>query len=336
MARMIEKWFPNGINTQFSYNADGTLSRVKNRRGYTDADLVSQHDYLYDGFGNRIQHAETINGVYDVTDYVYDDLMRLVSSTAGGVTNAYQYDILNNRTAVLTTDAQGATTSVYSIFDAANQKTELRGGSATGTLAGGMVYDANGNLTQQCTGGTVTRSATACTGATVTAAAYDFLGRTAQITKTGQPAQSYDYDDQNRRIRKTVGTVVNNYLYQGEDILAEYANGWAAATGFITHGRRRTRRWPGSPPRATRSGRAISTRTGWGPSSPCPPPPAPRTWNASMPGAQSWSAAGRSRSTATPGGNRTARRPREPGSSTIGRGITTRRTAGSRSGTRSS
>ncbi len=234
--RLAEKWFPNGINTQFSYNADGTLSRVKNRRGYTDADLVSQHDYLYDGFRNRIQHAETINGVTDVTDYVYDDLMRLVTSTAGGVQSAYQYDTLNNRTAVLTTDAQGATTSVYSIFDAANQKTELRGGSATGPLVGGMVYDANGNLAKQCVGGTVTRTATACTGATVTATAYDFLGRTAQITRTGQPTQSYDYDDQNRRIRKTVGAVVNNYLYQGEDILAEYANGWAAATGFITHG----------------------------------------------------------------------------------------------------
>ncbi len=70
----------------------------------------------------------------------------------------------------------------------------------------------------------------------MTATAYDFIGRTAQITRTGQPAQSYDYDGQNRRIRKTVGAVVNNYLYQGEDILAEYANGWAAATGFITHG----------------------------------------------------------------------------------------------------
>jgi RHS repeat-associated protein len=71
---------------------------------------------------------------------------------------------------------------------------------------------------------------------TVTAMTYDFLSRTTQITKTGQATQSYDYDDQNRRIRKTVGSVANNYLYQGEDILAEYANGWAAATGFITHG----------------------------------------------------------------------------------------------------
>jgi hypothetical protein len=34
----------------------------------------------------------------------------------------------------------------------------------------------------------------------------------------------------------STGSVANNYLYQGEDILAEYANGWAAATGFITHG----------------------------------------------------------------------------------------------------
>ncbi len=246
---------PNGINTQFGYNDDGTLRQVKNRRGYTDTDLVSQHDYLYDGFGSRTRHAETIDGVYDVTDYVYDDLMRLVSSTAGGVKNTYQYDIRNNRTAVITSQQGQTTSAIYSIHDAANQKNELRSGSATGTLVGAMVYDANGcgrvaagqrgtrrrtpcgcNLTKQCAGGTVTGSATTCTGATTTAMTYDFLGRTTQIAKNGQSTQSYDYDDQNRRIRKTAGAVVNNYLYQGEDILAEYANGWAAATGFITHG----------------------------------------------------------------------------------------------------
>jgi len=234
--RLVEKWFPNGINTQFSYNLDGTLSQVKNRRSNSDVNLVSQHDYLYDGYKNRIQHTEIINGVSDVTDYVYDDLMRLVSSTQDGITKTYQYDMLNNRTAVLTTDALGVTTSEYAIFDAANQKTAVRSGSATGPLLSAMVYDANGNLTTLCSGGTVTGTDTACTGASVTANTYDFLSRTTAITKTGQLAQSYDYDDQNRRIRKTVGTVVSNYLYQGEDILAEYANGWTTATGFITHG----------------------------------------------------------------------------------------------------
>lgn len=72
--RLAEKWFPNGVNTQFSYNDDGTLKQVRNRNGYSDANLISQHDYAYDGFGNRITHAENINGSLVNWTYAYDDL----------------------------------------------------------------------------------------------------------------------------------------------------------------------------------------------------------------------------------------------------------------------
>jgi RHS repeat-associated protein len=157
------------------------------------------------------------------------------------VKNTYHYGLLNNRTAVLSDVLSGkpqpVSTAIYADYNLANQQTALHIGSGTGPLVGAMVYDDNGNLIKQCTGGTVLGGASNCFGATITAMTYDALNRTTQITKTGQPTQSYDYDDQNRRIRKTVGGTVNNYLYQDqENILAEYANGWAAATGFITHG----------------------------------------------------------------------------------------------------
>lgn len=55
---------------------------------------------------------------------------------------------------------------------------------------------------------------------------YDTLNRLTQVQKTGLPTQSYQYDDQGRRIGKTVGTTSTSYLYNGPDILGEYAS-WA-------------------------------------------------------------------------------------------------------------
>lgn len=44
---------------------------------------------------------------------------------------------------------------------------------------------------------------------------YDTLNRLTQAQKTGLPMQSYQYDDQGRRISKTVGTTSTSYLYNG-------------------------------------------------------------------------------------------------------------------------
>lgn len=239
--RLIEKWFPNGVNTQFSYNRDNnsnSLKQVRNRIGYSDANLISQHEYTYDGFGNRYQHTENIGGTTLSYTYLYDDLMRLISVDNGNPaqlqTNAY--DIYNNRKSQLTGNVAAPSQAAYFQYDGANQLIATHSGSATGPLTAAFVYDENGNLTQHCQGASVTGSATSCSGSISTQSVFDVLNRISQVTRTGQPSQTYAYDDQDRRIRKTIGAAANDYIYQGQDILVEYANGWTAPTGFITHG----------------------------------------------------------------------------------------------------
>ncbi len=93
----------------------------------------------------------------------------------------------------------------------------------------------NSVRTKKCEGGTVTTSPTDCTGSTVTGLTYDALNRTIQASKTGISAQTYGYDDQGRRISKTVGSATTSFLYNGPDIIAEYSS-WTAPNALYTHG----------------------------------------------------------------------------------------------------
>ena len=57
-----------------------------------------------------------------------------------------------------------------------------------------------------------------------------------QATKTGVTSHTFAYDDQGRRVRKTVGSTTTNYLYNGPDIVAEYGSNWTSLTSLLTHG----------------------------------------------------------------------------------------------------
>ncbi|MBI3902774.1 MAG: RHS repeat-associated core domain-containing protein [Nitrosomonadales bacterium] len=124
---------------------------------------------------------------------------------------------------------------LYYVYDAANQIKEIRDTNASGTLLAAMIYDANGSLTYKCEGGVITQTATSCTGNTVTTLTYNALNQLTQVAKTGQPTQTYAYDDQNRRIKKAVGGATTNYLYNGADIHGEYST-WGNASAIYTHG----------------------------------------------------------------------------------------------------
>lgn len=210
--RLTEKWLPNGINAQYTWNNDNTLAQVKNRFNYSDTFIVSQHDYQYNGVGQRKQALDRL-GVY----------------APPAANDAYAYDALGNRTSK--TDTGGR---LYYVYDDANQLTAIRQNDASGTLLSAMVYDDNGNLTQKCVGGTITASATSCTGEKVTTLSYNALDQLAQVNKDGQVSQ-YGYDDAGRRIRKTVDGSTVNYLYNGPDIQAEYQS-WSKASATYTHG----------------------------------------------------------------------------------------------------
>ena len=232
--RRVEKWLPNGVNTQYAYNADGSLSQVVNRSNTST--IISQHDYLYDGFGNRRQGIDRIGAVTQTNTYTYDALDRLLTAKNGTATldEAYQYSPVNNLTQQTVGTPVTATTAF--VHDAANQLLEARSGTPTGALLAANVLDANGSLSKRCVGGTVTRTATDCTGTTITSLTLDSLNRTTQVAKTGVATETYAYDAEGRRIRKVAGTVTSNYLYQGVDIYAEYGTAYTAPTAVYTHG----------------------------------------------------------------------------------------------------
>jgi RHS repeat-associated protein len=69
-------------------------------------------------------------------------------------------------------------------------------------------------------------------------ATLDPVGNPTQIVRSGSLAetQTYTYDDEGRRIRKTVGSTTTNYLYNGPDIVAEYSSTWGLPLALYTHG----------------------------------------------------------------------------------------------------
>ena len=57
--RLLEKLYSNGAQARYSYNPDNTLANVTNLTGTT---VISQHDYSYDGLGNRQTHFSGTGG----------------------------------------------------------------------------------------------------------------------------------------------------------------------------------------------------------------------------------------------------------------------------------
>jgi RHS repeat-associated protein len=222
---------PNGVSTRYEYNGDDTVASVTNAHG---AAIVSAHAYTYDGFRNTETHTETVAGVTTPYRYAHDNLNRLIrveNAFTLALIESYEFDVLGNRTR--RTSATGAVTAF--LYDTLNQLTQVRQGSATGPLAIGFVYDANGNLVRKCEGGTVTRSDTTCSGAIVTTLTHDARNQLVQAAKTGLATQAYAYDDQGRRVQKSVGGAALHYLYNGDDVHATYST-WTGPTATYLHG----------------------------------------------------------------------------------------------------
>ena len=218
---LVEKMFSSGADSRSTYNPDNSLASLTNKHGLT---TLSSHVYSYDALGNRSTQTETVGATLTNYAYGYDALNRLTQVQNGIPTQQenYAYDPLGNRT----TKSIGATTpsTTAYVYDSANQLKEIRSGSATGTLLASLTYDADGNLKNRSD-----------TGLTLN---YDALNRLTATSQTGQLAQSYSYDDQGRRISKTIGTTTTNFLYNGADILAEYPATWGLPSAQYTHGNR--------------------------------------------------------------------------------------------------
>jgi RHS repeat-associated protein len=219
--------YPNGIITQYGYDAAGRLHNITHKR--ETGETLRSFTYQYD-LNRNITKITNEDG--SLTDYVYDDWNRLTRETwknALGMTTldiAYsfqtagsdQYGDTGNICSKIVTRNGGTPETTTFTYDEYNKLTTI---NHPGNVAETLTYNANGQLTQSTkTGGG---------GGSETTKYYwndqGFL--TKVLLPSGEPVE-YKYDG--------VGRLVGRKDADGEQIFVQ--SGWSIMTEQDTEGRR--------------------------------------------------------------------------------------------------
>jgi RHS repeat-associated protein len=211
----------NGVSETYGYDANRMqlTSQVATQSGGPTGGLMNL-TYSYQaaagqmGAGSTAGNAGqltsvsgTIGGVPESAAYTYDNLGRLVTSNQTSNTVSAQrrfaYDRWGNRTGMW--DAVSGGNQIQSIA------LQQSGGAPTNQIASvtsgstvNYVYDAAGNVTND---GVHT---------------YQYDSENRIVSVDGGSTGSYAYDNQNRRYKKTIGSTVTHYVWQGSQVLAEH------------------------------------------------------------------------------------------------------------------
>jgi len=186
--RLTEKTLPNGVVTTYTYDISSRLTDMVNTAPGNVT--ISSYGYTHDDVGNRLSMT-TLTGTHH---YDYDDIYQLTSAThPSQPAETYTYDPVGNR----------KTSADHDGWDYDNSNRLLSYGNTTFT------YDDNGNTT----------SKTDPNGITTYAYGYDnrMVG-----ADTPDHQVSYNYDPLGVRLATTVDSNTIWYLYDNEDIIAEY------------------------------------------------------------------------------------------------------------------
>jgi RHS repeat-associated protein len=178
---------PGGVTRTYQYDANGPVNSIS----VAGASTLAQFAFGYDD----VLNLETLTAPEGGYQYEYDGLNRLTDATNPAsvglaTTESYIYDAVGNR-------EDPANASLYQ-YDGNNRVLASPGRTYT--------FDADGN--------TATRS----DGATLT---HDVRNRLIQFASGGTTA-TYLYDAEGRRIRKIVNGVATWYLWDGQQLLAEF------------------------------------------------------------------------------------------------------------------
>ncbi len=190
------------MNTRQTWNPDNTLAQVLNQvlpQGGNPIP-ISQHDYTYDGVGNRQIHTQQIGGSTTPYTYTYDLQNRLLTVT-GTTTERYAYDLLGNR---LRKD--DGTTYTHFAYDAAHQLlgTCVNASPTPCTPSGQFTTTSTATWSGEPTApppprwGTIPRTASS--------GGYDPENRLVWVGGPAQVPQTYAYDAQGRRVIRDVGS----------------------------------------------------------------------------------------------------------------------------------
>jgi RHS repeat-associated protein len=162
--------------------------------------------------GQLVSISGTINGQGRNQAFTYDNVERLVTATGWGTwARRHDYDRYGNRTAVW--DAVSGGNQLQ------NTVMEQVGGIKTNRIASvngtAFSYDASGNVTVDG------------------ASTFTYDAESRIVSVSGLSSESYGYDAKNHRVKKVVGGVVTHYIWEGDQVIAEYERGGGAtqATG---------------------------------------------------------------------------------------------------------
>ncbi|MGN4844972.1 DNRLRE domain-containing protein [Bacillus cereus group sp. MYBK134-1] len=185
----------NGSGSTFNYDH---ANKIKDLVVGTSNSILLSERYEYDQAGNRtkIKHEGT-GGKVTETNFVYDPINQLLNEALpNGTSKSYTYDGFGNRTSVKVVENGKETKSIAATFNDGNQLVKFGNESLT--------YDANGNRTSD--------------------GKYKYTwnedDQLVAITKQGESNAfaTYKYDDDDRRIEKSVNGQVTRYFYDGDSI----------------------------------------------------------------------------------------------------------------------
>jgi RHS repeat-associated protein len=191
--------FANGIRTVYGYDQNGKIIDITHSIGES---VLMHHTLERDGIGQITQRTDVLDNGQD-RGYAYDPIQRLTEVRNGpeGTTDITKYtlDPVSNRIGVSSSDG-----IVNATVNNLNQYTVYGGTS--------LDYDANGNIVDDGTN------------------FYQFntLGQLIAVRNSGTNATvaTYGYDALGRRVTKTVGGTVEQYVYSGASkIVEEYVKG---------------------------------------------------------------------------------------------------------------
>jgi RHS repeat-associated protein len=191
-----------------TYNPFGELSSYT---ANVSGSPVLSVTYTRDKLGRITQKVETLSGVTDTDDYLYDPAGRLKEVEKNGTVIAtYNYDSNGNRTSLVT--SSGTTNGIYDAQDRLKQY-----GSTT------YGYSENGELQSTTAGGQTTTYS------------YDVLGNLKSVVGPTGFTVEYLVDGQNRRIGKKVnGVLTQGWLYQNQlNPVAELDGSGAVIARFV-------------------------------------------------------------------------------------------------------
>jgi RHS repeat-associated protein len=189
---LLEKvTYSNGITNQWSYDTAKRLQTLSIQKG---SNTLYSYTYGYDQNGNITSIVSNTGN----TTYEYDKLNQLTKEQLpDGTIITYSYDAAGNRTGKAVSKDGNQTATQYSYNDA-NQLISVDGYTFT--------YDANGNLSKD----------------NQFIYVFNELDQLIQVKQhNGQVIAQYGYDEEGRRISKTVNGATTYYHYDGERVLYE-------------------------------------------------------------------------------------------------------------------